>query len=188
MVDKRFIRSLVVFAVIGILTAFTTITGPLPAARAQLLLSGFYNTVGSEYLYNFQVENQTGMDVLVIDALIPATPGMTYTSNAVAPSGYQINIDEGTGSLVLAADSSVFADNSTVGGFSFFSTQLIPSSTFTALDSNGSTLSGSFISVAVPEVGSLSLLSISLITLIVVCLIRRRFILSAGQGRLCTSR
>lgn len=128
----------------------------MPTANAQVVVTGFYNQVGADFFYNFQVENQGGLDVLVADVIIPGSNAFTITGET-APTGFQISVDAVTGRIGLVSDSATFAPLSIVSGFTLTSSGVFPDSAVEVTDVNGAAANGTFVSVAVPETGTLSL-------------------------------
>lgn len=161
---------------IGVVAGISTLLLVTPAVQAQVLITGFYSQVGTNYLYNFQVKNQTTADVAVIEALYNTGVPAPVISNIVGVPGYTFDVDSVTGSIVFAEDTANFAPNSSVDGFRLTSSRFLNVTGVSGLNSDGSPFTGSFTSVAVPEAGTLPLGLLAASALLGTILIRRRIV------------
>lgn len=147
------------------------------ASQAAVTVNGGSSLSGGTYTYTYSVTNSLldgngdpSNELLFVD--VPFGAGVVVF-NLTAPVGFQI-FDSGLNSVTFAPDNSftpgTFAPGSTNGDFSFQSTAVPSSVTFSATDAFGDTLTGQTIS-AVPEPSGLMLLAASALPLIA---IRRR--------------
>ena len=157
---------------IGALSALTAVAvcGLVPrAAHAQ---SALINTTLTGTTYSVSITNHTAVELGEVDFTFPTDPVLTALS---APTGFIINYDQPSGSLVFAEDTGSFSPGSTIGTFFFSSSKTITPSVIEGLNDNGDSLAANggiafpsasgqsrttFIGGAAPEPGSLGLLAL----------------------------
>lgn len=161
--------------VAGVVAGMSALLLTASASQAQVLVSAFYNQVGTAFNYTFQVSNTSGVDVTLVNVLFPTqAPGLVITNEA-APAGFLLDYD--SGSLVFTGDAAApFPNGVTVGGFSLTSNALLAPDSVEAFDTNNNLVSASFSSTAVtvPEAGTLPLALLAGSALSGIIIVRRR--------------
>ena len=163
--------------VVGVVAGVSALILTASASQAQVLVTGFYNQVGADFFYDFQVDNQSGLDVSIVELLYSVTPPAPVISGITQVPGFTFDVDSVTGSIVFAEDTLVFTAGSTVSGFRLTSDQFLNiSPVVTGLNSDSTPFVGSFSAVAatVPEPGTLPLVALAGSALLGTIVARRR--------------
>lgn len=161
--------------VVGVVAGISALLFTATASQAQVLVTGFYNQVGANFLYNFQVENQSGLDVSIVGLLYTVNAPVPVISDITQVPGFTLNVDDVTGSIVFAEDTSFFAAGTTVSGFRLTSDQLLDiNPVVDGLNFDSTPFVGSFTAVAVPEAGTLPLVLLAGSALLGTVIVRRR--------------
>ena len=140
------------------------------SANAQLVQ---LTTLLTGTTYSVSIQNNSPVELGEVD--LTFSPLVTLTGLS-APTGFQINYDQGSGSLAFVEDTAAFAPGSTVTPFNFTASNVFTPSIIEGLDVNGGsftpvngikfpTVSGqSAVTslIASPEPGSLGLLALGI--------------------------
>ena len=155
-----------------LLAAFALLgSAGLSHAAVTITSNVTFNATLSSYTYSYTVSNSgTGVDLAVID--IPIGPTVILT-DLTAPSGFGIISDGDPVSLVSFFEDNnpgtlqTFGPDTSVTGFSFVSTAAPSLVTFSAMDANGDTFTGTTQSavITVPEPSPLLLLGMTALPL-----------------------
>ncbi|MBC8136586.1 MAG: hypothetical protein H8F28_11920 [Fibrella sp.] len=146
------------------------------ASRAQVLVTGFYNQVGADFFYSFEVSNTSGFDVTLVNVLFPTQEPALVITGESAPPEYLLSYD--SGSLVFTGNAvAPFADGTTVGGFTLTSNLLLEPDSVEAFDVDNQRVTATFNSVdatTVPEASTLPLIALAASAFAGTVLVRRR--------------
>lgn len=141
------------FRILGLLALGALAVG---SARAQVSVQSNVTNNGPSYHYEYTVNNQTATDVSSVTISgLPA--GDSTVQNLAAPATFVAFFDSGLGLLTFQEGSGAFTAGGTFSGFSFDSFFAPGSVSFSAIDINGSELSGVTVS-AVPEPSTYALI------------------------------
>lgn len=161
--------------VVGVVAGISALVLVAPAAQAQVLITGFYDQVGTDFFYNFQVENQGGLDVTAISALFDNQAPTLVITGESAPVDFFFDYDSGSLDFIEGIVNG-FDAGSTVNGFTLTSNELLVPNTLTAFDTNNAPVTVSFSAVAatVPEPGTLPLIALAVSAFAGTVIVRRR--------------
>ncbi len=141
------------FRILGLLALGALAFG---SARAQVSVQANVTNNGPAYHYEYTVNNQTGTDLSSVTlAGLPA--GESTVQNLAAPATFVAFFDSGLGLLTFQEGSGSFTAGGMFSGFSFDSLFAPGAVSFSAIDVNGSELTGVSVS-AVPEPSTYALI------------------------------
>jgi hypothetical protein len=128
----------------------------VPVPVQALTVEGTRTVISGGFHYEFTVDNSAGPnEVLVVTLNAPPNDAL-LASTLAGPGGFQTSYDPGLGLVDYLADTISFAVGSVISGFTFDSTASPPQffTTFTALDLEAETFTGSVAFKQAPDPGS----------------------------------
>ena len=147
----------------GVIAGMSALLLTTSSSQAQVLVTGTFSQVGVDYLYNFQVENTSGVDVSFINVFFDTQMASLVITNETAPGDYLFDYDSGSLVFIEGTSSGPFLAGATVGGFSLTSNAILAPDSLEAFDVDANLVTATFsaTAVTVPEPGTLSLIALS---------------------------